>query len=150
MKLVDQDQFGERGNCFAACMASIFELPLADVPGCHGQGWQMALGEFLRDRGLIYAEVPRGNLIATATDVICSPEKKAMPGRTLGWQPLMYGVWPLVILVGPSYRGAFDHAVVGETNGYGVRVLHDPHPSRDGLPYVHSIGMFVKIDPVRN
>lgn len=44
---VDQTLFGDKrpecpegGNCFAACVASLFELPLADVPHfCSGESW---------------------------------------------------------------------------------------------------------------
>lgn len=31
---VHQTRFGAEGNCYAACIASIFEVPLADVPQC--------------------------------------------------------------------------------------------------------------------
>jgi hypothetical protein len=42
-----------------------------------------------------------------------------------------------VILWGSSPRERdgrrLQHAVVGRCNGYGLEIIHDPHPSRDGL-----------------
>jgi len=32
MKKLNQTKYGEEGNCFAACIASLFEVEIADIP----------------------------------------------------------------------------------------------------------------------
>lgn len=146
MKPVDQTRFGEDGNCFVACIASIFECAIAEVslPLNKGQGWSMHLGEYLKARGLVYVEVPRGNLTASAQD---DPPREA---KIWGWQPLFFGnPWPVCILAGPSPRmPGMAHAVVGRSNGWGYEIVHDPHPDRAGLSDVDHIGFFVKVEPL--
>jgi len=110
MKPVDQDVFGTPyGNCLAACVASILELPLIAVPnfmaftGPKRDAWWDAFDIFLRSRALVRQY--RGHL------------DEAAP-------PAGYA-----ILSGQSPRGPFLHSVVALDG----EMVHDPHPSRDGL-----------------
>ena len=54
---VMQSVTGTRGNCFSACLASLFELPLSDVPnffdlaGDDDAKWWAAVRDWLRPRG---------------------------------------------------------------------------------------------------
>lgn len=50
---VDQTTFGvSRGNCFSACVASLLELPIADVPFFMGdEQWWSSFNDWLRPRG---------------------------------------------------------------------------------------------------
>jgi len=83
---VDQTRFGSPGgNCLAACVASLLELPLADVPQLGPTTWLDDLGAWLLKRGLY---------------PICF--KIDAPWRPTG----------LYILAGKSPRGDFLHAVV--------------------------------------
>jgi hypothetical protein len=50
MKPVYQTRFGPDGNCFAACLASILEIDLADVPQ-FDERWCHVLRQFLAPRG---------------------------------------------------------------------------------------------------
>jgi hypothetical protein len=100
---VDQTSYGILdGNCFSACIASILEVPLGDVPYFWGprQAW---FARWLAGQGLAVALYPRG----------------------------VHVPWGYSIAGGPSARFAGRmHACVALD---GV-VVHDPHPSRDGLP----------------
>jgi hypothetical protein len=91
MRPVDQTTFSmPGGNCFSACVASILELPLSEVP--YFMGWTKAEGslwfarfvEWLRPRGLY-----------------------PMCFNGCAWVPDGFH-----ILSGRSPRGDFDHSVV--------------------------------------
>lgn len=107
------------GNCWAACIASILELDLSDVPDeanywkpgmSHQQSWRLyepAVHQWLSDRGLLLLEV--------------KVDATYFSGREFD---------PICIISGPSPRNPeFQHAVVGK----GFEIIHDPHPSRAGL-----------------
>lgn len=126
MKPVDQTRFAidvplmeAPGNCWAACIASILECDLADVPDeatfwrpgmSHRESWRLyepAVHEWLASRGLLLLEVK------------C--DAAYFSGRTFD---------PICIISGPSPRNPeFNHAVVG----CGTKIIHDPHRSRDGV-----------------
>lgn len=108
MHKVDQTEFGEeKGNCFSACVASILELPIDDVPFFMAPGdWYPRFEEWLKPLGYY-------------------PVCFELEGAS---QSVMkeFGVH---ILSGKSPRGDFEHSVVA----CGDKVVHDPHPSRDGI-----------------
>jgi hypothetical protein len=105
---------GERGDCFRACVASLLDVPREYVPHFMSRAledrWFEELQSFLRPRELVYVR---------------------MGSEFLAWIPK--GSHPLVIASGPSPRGPYRHAVVGELSWEGYRTVHDPHPSRAGL-----------------
>jgi hypothetical protein len=111
MKPVDQTVFTvPGGNCFSACVATLLAIPLDDVPYFMGSfeeedgvWWQRFLA-WLKPRGL------------WAINFKCPPDGD--------WYPV--GEY---ILSAGSPRGDFDHSVVA----LGRDIIHDPHPSRDGL-----------------
>jgi hypothetical protein len=109
MRPVDQTTYGVRiGNCFSACIASILELPIEDVPSfaSYGEGWTWQLLGWLvaRDLSMTYYDIEHGDRVP--------------PGFSIAG--------------GPSTRFAGQkHACVAHDGN----VIHDPHPSRDGLPF---------------
>jgi len=140
MKPVDQDRFGGDGNCWQACVASLLELPLHDLPP-QGPRYGKTLGDFLATRGLKYCEVCRGSLVRQKSDL------PPMAEMVLGWQPFWYGPRLLCVLCGPSPRHAgMDHCVVGYLDGLGFEVLHDPHPDRTGVVDVTHVGLLVSLN----
>lgn len=131
MRPVDQTIFTvPGGNCFAACVASVLELSLADVPNfCDNMNaaWFTDFRAWLRPRGL-YA---------------VSFKLAGKPGDPdAGWYPE-----GLHIAGGPSprYEGVL-HAVVAR----GSAIVHDPHPSRAGVPSFVDTILIVPLDVVRS
>lgn len=144
MKPVDQTRFAIElplseapGNCWPACIASILEVPLAEVPDeadfwkpgmNHRQSWRLyypAVTKWLRDRGYLIVEV-------RMKDVCYAGEVWDVPS----------------IISGPSPRNSeVNHAVVGCGNA----IVHDPHPSRAGLAMIEGkdwwFEFFVPLDP---
>lgn len=119
MKPVDQEfvhlpEIGQMGDCQRAVIASLLEIPIADVPhflqdakGDPSDYWD-SLQSFLASRGFAYLCVPARSGAAFFGD----------------------GVDVYHEIAGPSPRGnGVFHAVVGR-NGV---IVHDPHPSKAGL-----------------
>ena len=122
MKPVDQTIFEDgRGNCLAACVASILELSIEEVPNFReAPHAETTMKEWLAERGY-----------SVFRYTVLSPEELTTTFFDTG-----RGVY--VILGGDGPRKNADgrtkqHAVVGVAAGYGIKIVHDPHPSRAGL-----------------
>ena len=111
----------EQGNCFAACIASILELPISSVPNfCLYHDWFQRVNEFLEPLGLCYIEV----------DISASG--------------LMYGLLNnnnFYVLSGKSPNYDCLHAVVAQ----GDVIVHDPHPDNKGLLDRQEVGLIVSL-----
>jgi len=107
------------GNCFQACVASILDLRLEDIPDVPMvDGWLEQLNHDLADRGFRFWLL-----------MIKEPE-----GLENVWKPPGYA-----ILTGKSPRGDWNHAVIcldGE-------MVHDPHPDGTGVREPHVDWVFV-------
>lgn len=100
MKPVKQtDTSFETGNCLQACVASIFELELDEVPHfiSYGDDWWFQYRDFLAARNI--------SVVWTT---------KFVP----------IGAWHIASVNSPRYAGG-SHAVVCDTEG---KIVHDPHP----------------------
>jgi hypothetical protein len=106
MKPVDQTVHKfPNGNCMQACVASVFELPLEDVPNFMRDGpdsFNRILNNWLSRRGLV-------SLDARFEDEVTQD--------------------CYMIACGDSLRGDVKHAVVY----YNGKMVHDPHPDREGV-----------------
>ena len=114
MKRVMQTKFGgKEGNCWAACIASILELNIEEVPNfcagedidgkpCDPNQWFNMTINWLKRRGYTMIFFLKPNI----------------------FRPDAFH-----IISGRSPRGAYDHCVVA----YGMEMRHDPHPSGDFL-----------------
>lgn len=111
---VRQTTFGvPSGNCLAACVASILEMPVWLVPNfIMKKNWYLSLVLWLERRG--YTAVRLG----VENDWPNSAWNFYLPPETP------------VIWTGPSPRGDYLHCVVGQWDG---RYLHDPHPDETFL-----------------
>ena len=100
MKPVFQNRFGKgEGNCLAACLASIFEVPIESIPEFAEDPWYNQFEEYMISTfGLQPAEI-----VIDQCD---------------GWKPKGFH-----LISGNSPRGDYKHAVVGK-NGEPV---HDPY-----------------------
>jgi len=99
---------GVLGDCWRCCIATILGLRAEDVPNfVEEENWWDAATAWLAERGksMVY--------------VSAHPDE--------GWAQCVGGA--LFIASGKSPRGDFKHAVVWGAGG----VVHDPHPSGDGL-----------------
>jgi hypothetical protein len=110
MTFVDQTDFGATGNCMSACIASLFNMRVTDVPNffaTHGQepeAWWRGVREWLsrHNYGIMCLDVSE----STTLDVYAG----------------------YFIVSGMSKRGV-NHAVIYRD---GV-MIHDPHPDRTGV-----------------
>ncbi|HJX53533.1 MAG TPA: hypothetical protein VJ801_12270 [Polyangia bacterium] len=119
MTPVTQTRTGEDGNCFAAALASILEIPLHVVPEFGGDDVFVAnIQRFLAEHGLYYVRV--------------APDDPALE-RAFESGDVFHTI------EGVSPRGG-EHATVG-LNG---EIVHDPHPQDGtgrGLVSVDAFGL---------
>lgn len=121
MKPVFQTDFSfQTGNCFSACIASLLELSIDEVPCFMGPGidWFAACNDWMAKRGFTYIEMKWSDAM---TKWFCNPPT-----------PI------LAIGTGSSPRNRTKlHCVVVELIRDGIQVkiniLHDPHPSNEGI-----------------
>ena len=120
---VDQTIFDNHyGNCWAACLASIFEVPLESVPWPNGNDddfWP-TYHAWLNERNATVISLTRGD-----------------------WTPSGYAIGGVM---SPRFEGT-EHAVVV----FKDRVVHDPHPSKaslsDDLSKVTTLDLIFPLDP---
>ncbi len=122
MKPVDQtilhDEMAFRsGDCYRACVASILEIPVEEVPH--------------------FAELYQDNMYNEAEKWFASRGvysirlfiKDFSQNRIFLW-----GMGAHAIVSGLSPRGKnVHHSIVGHADGYNVTMVHDPHPDRTGI-----------------
>lgn len=126
MKPVDQmDTRLGFGDCFRACVASIFEFPIEEMPNFwdHTQDarvfWKM-VNDWMRER----------------LGMGCFPVK-----LTEEHEYMLKDV--MCVALGKQRRSDEDHAVVWRNE-----LIHDPHPSRDGIiNHPDTYALFISIDP---
>lgn len=119
-RLVDQIVFEDgKGDCLAACVATVLGLSRDRVPNFAESGFFDGLRDWLNENCLMAIEVrfAEGDHFASAY---------------FGYDERLVVMW------GDSPRFASGgkrkgHAVVGMPDGYGCKMIHDPHPSRAGL-----------------
>lgn len=144
MTPVSQTRFGgpdvpweEQGNCHAAVLASIFDVPLSKVPEPQrddsGSHWSDAHIEWLADQGwgTYWHDL-------TITDPVRLGDEFGIDLSKLGYTPIRY-----LSMGGRSPRGDFGHVVVYDSEAQ--RIVHDPHPSGDGLLSVEDIQTFYRV-----
>ena len=121
MKPVNQTKMTPpEGDCFAACVASILELPLNEVPNySQGGEWWVEWNRWLSLRGLYIIEFA----------------DKEGKGREY--------LQGFHIITGKSYSGDWNHSVVG----YCGKIVHDPNPKKKGIRSHQWYGVSVVIDP---
>lgn len=115
------DSNTQAGRAWRACLASILERRLEDVPYFHGSPtWWVDAGRYLEPFGL-------GLLIVRS---------EAAPGVVMAFDPYC-------IASGGAADGR-THSVVY----HGERMVHDPEPEGEGLVGgVDEFCFFVKLDP---
>jgi len=126
MKPVDQTVFGEpNGNCFAACVASILEIPLKGLPNFNGS-------EYGPD---ITAETQ-----VNALRLFLAKFKLSAIRLVFGDNDV--GNIGFTIAGGPAARG-LNHCCIYKDG----KLAHDPHPDRTGLTEVEDHILFYTPNP---
>lgn len=135
MKLVEQrvkhdPDNGKIGDCFLACLATIFEMDLDDIPKFNitmfekDGDWYSDFKEWIHNFGVwpvVWTDYRDNKYHAL--------NPKDYPG--------------IVIASGPSPRIPEEwHAVVYKDG----ELLHDPHPDKTGINEVHKIEAFMPYD----
>ncbi len=132
MTPIDQNIYSDKekgiaGNCLQACIASMLDLPLDSVPhfmqDFPDNPW-IAAKKWIKEQGYIVF-----SFCTTAASVLDSLYIEGVCQNIQGTECF---VPRYCILSGPGPRGV-NHAVIGQANGYGVKIIHDPHHSREGL-----------------
>lgn len=124
MNPVEQTRSGERGNCYAACIASIFECSIDDVfdafveidKGDDGKHWWTLTQEWAHERGY-RAE------FAWAKDLDAPPAGYSIIG-------------------GPSPRGTKGGHSCVALDG---QLVHDPHPDKTGILEIEDYIWFTEL-----
>lgn len=137
MKPVFQTRFGKEGNCWPACLASLFEVPLEEVDhlACQHDEWRERTDAWLASRGLFYVEIPwteGGNFPTT-----CLPD-----GATV-----IAGCWtqrgfPHVVIARVQ---VIEHDARGQASKFELHIAHDPHPKGGQLEKVDGIMIFAAL-----
>lgn len=121
MKRVTQTTFGKPdGNCFEACLASVLELSLKDVPHFTNDDWFYQYNRWLQWNFSLQLSIVAPSILLTLN-------------------PNTY-----TIANGFNQRKAF-HSVVMQ----GEVLVHDPNPDNGGLTQIESVLMFVAVNPAR-
>lgn len=122
MKKVFQTRIGTNGDCWPACLASIFEVPLAEVAQCAANfpDWSEQTDAWLGKRGLFQNEIKvQQNADGSLTFPFIAP-----PEGTL------------CVVIGKFRDSSISHAVVcrvghvpveqADCVGLQLEVIHDP------------------------
>lgn len=134
MKPVLQTTFGiGTGNCFSACIASLLEVPIEEVPFFMGEddpmqacdAWLARFGFYLLRRWMPQP-LPTKELFEAIDE---------LDGQ--GWPRGFY------ILAGLNAGG--PHTVVAQD----TKIVHDPNPAHGELVVIECAMMLVPLDPAR-
>lgn len=128
------------GDCLRACIASLLDEKIEDVPDFTGEGtdgidWWIKLQTWLLDRGLFFLEVRIGG---TYKD---GEEDKPVIAV---WNPLPFAC--LAMLVGPTESGLM-HTIVGTCEGSQFLPQFNPLPGSKGITRVDAVAFLVQRDP---
>lgn len=119
MKPTDQTVFGyPNGNCFAACVASILEIPIEETPSIEGKHFEPTWDAWFNERGLTMVDVPAGDG-AYIQGFFIATGKSPRGGLTKSGRPVL-------------------HSVVAQN----MTLVHDPHPEKrflDGPPTEYTV-----------
>lgn len=125
MKSQYQTRFGEEGNCFAACIASLLECDINEVPF-----WKTKTDSWDEYQSILNSYLQQNHCILMYCDDY----------HTEYDQYIEELKGSFYILSGDSSRG-FEHAVIYRDG----ELVHDPHPEGDGLLNVKHIYFFYKL-----
>lgn len=133
MKPVYQTIFGgsdrpieEWGNCVAACIASILELPLDCVPDNRDENksWYIEMEQWLNEKGLGLVIVPY------------EPTKETFPENA----------YIMAATKSTTLKNPDDGHLVVIYNG---QIVHDPNPKAESTGEVEELWFLIPLDPAK-
>jgi hypothetical protein len=134
MKPVEQLVIDDgKGDCLRACVASILEYDAGEVPNFAELDFFNGLDEWLSAYGRRFLRISlTGGYDSAAI-----------------WFGYPTHADDFMIVWGESPRlkndgGRKTHAVVGRAKGYGIEIVHDPHPDKTGLKSIEGFGWLVR------
>jgi hypothetical protein len=139
-KVVVKNSKGEaviRGNCFAAAIASIIELPITEVPNVETLYpvddclWAQVMHAFLASKGW---ELMTNDWFRIFHDGHYGVDD----GKR--FEMMEYCQDKYYLVSGPSIRGV-KHICIYQ-NG---QLVHDPHPTREGITAIENIQELIKL-----
>jgi len=134
MKKVDQTIFGVKGNCYSACIASILEIPIKDVPTFsydNGKSSFINASEWLTKYFNMY-------LVSLQAEY-----ENKFNGENLS---ILKNLDVYHLILGPARLYDTYHCCVGLK---GV-IVHDPNPQRLGLDRINRYEILVPINLNKN
>lgn len=138
-KVIIQNSEGvmiSRGNCFAACIASLLELPIHEVPNVEvlfddTPFWYEVTEVFLASKGLTLVSDDRFKCFHPD---LCKQSEEWISVTSRELKDLYY------LVSGTSIRG-FQHMTIWQ-NG---KLAWDPYPTREGLVELHNFQVLDKV-----
>ena len=110
--VVQTDRSADTGNCFAASIASVLDLPLDEVPnfaGIYGDEWEAGADRWLAARGLRFVTVGFASYETFRNTYFGNHGE-------------------CCVISGPSTYPNRGHACVGRVNEHGgIEIAHDPN-----------------------
>lgn len=144
-KVVVKNSKGEevvRGNCYAACIASMLELPITEVPNVEVffhindyPHWYVIMDTWLKSKG--WELIGDMNYQCFHSGLITDPEFLCQVDELCKKLKDSY-----YLVSGQSARGV-SHICIYQ-NG---QLVWDPHPSREGLVTIDNFQTLEKIQP---
>ena len=138
---VDQQIVADgHGDCLRACICSLLELNPDDVPNFAECGFFDGLDRWLKPRGLRFLRfsIPHTEEFTDKQVWFDYPLPEDDPDFTPMYM-LSWGRSPRFDAEGNPRQ----HIVVVQPNGYGIKLVHDPHLSRLGLTQYWGFGWIV-------
>ena len=90
MKPIDQDKVGLDGNCFNACLASILELSLPEVPDYRDKGkWLLQYNDWLLNYGLTLIPLTYGSWVPKGYSILGGRSARGLDHAVVAWNGKM-------------------------------------------------------------
>ena len=141
MRPIDQRVISNvNGDCFRACVASLLEVPYEDAFDLYsmiGASWMEAFFPWLKQRGFEFNGM--FNVWNGKENTLTWEELR---NRSVGIKGCFIG-WG----ISPRYTDGTTHAVIVDGNG---KVIHDPHPSKQGVNPVWEVYIIDRIIPMKS
>jgi len=131
----------ERGNCFPACLASLLQIPLKDIPHFYGlHDEEPPPSDPGRDTRAIFEWAKSWGYIPCSFQLTEEEELPEFYRESLEGQ--------LVILTGQSPRGDYYHCIIALVENGKLKYFWDPHPDTTWILTRDSVEVWLKLPEI--